>query len=435
MILCLFIFFPMLPDAQEPPESLINILYRLSFDQELYQAAQIIGVSTWDKHLLPFPPEDTWLYSLQYHLSNIASISRVFMNTAEYDPFAFANEKGIPVFVDIEIGGDIGVPDIEVRYTIQEVFAKSHTIRKSYRADFPSEYDLLSFFWAQLVVDVENFVAGRLSPPLTIRGAAHSLVYGIADTPLVLPEEGVLNMPVYLPRTFQWKMVNPGYYTRTGTFFADKDNTELTLPQERFSSFSLDLGLFMGRFPDLWFSWYEPSCHWVFSVGIQQQAFGLFLSEPGTDSSFSTQPLLMPGLSALYRFYNSDKPYSPTFFLSAVLFMRINYADFHFEDLTVGGTDFGGLHTDDLIWTILPAGLAFDNFSPVSFGLSAGYNWESRSGFSFFFEGGAAFYFLGSDYRNSPSKGSSDAGILQFFLGDALYIEAPTFRFGLRYRF
>ncbi|MDR2149704.1 MAG: hypothetical protein LBO67_02565 [Spirochaetaceae bacterium] len=435
VICCLFICSPTLTGAQEKPESLIDILCRLSLDQEFYQAAQLIGVSSWDKRLLPFPLEDMWLYSVQYHLSNIAAVSQVFINTSTHDPFAFADEKGIPVFVDIEISGDIGIPDIEVSYTIREVFAQSHRVRKSYRTDFPSEYDLLSFFWAQLVIDLENFILDRLSPPLTIRGPAQSLIYGFTENPLVMPDEGVLSIPVYLPRTFQWKMVKPGFYTRTGTFFADKEHTVLNLPQDMYRLFSFDLSLFMGRFPELWFSWYEPSCHWIVSIGMQQQVFGLFLSEPGMDSSFAAHPLIMPGVSALYRFYQSEKPYAPTFFLSAALFMRINYADFHFEDLTINGTDFGGLHTDDLIWNIIPAGLRFDDFSPMNLGLSAGYNWETRFNFSFFFEVGAAFYLLGSDYRNADTKGSSDPGILQYFLGDILYLEAPTFRFGLRYRF
>lgn len=434
IILCFCIMFQVQSAAQEQPAGMVNILYRLSFDQDFYREACIIGVETWDKRFLPFPPEDTWLYSVQYQLSDSDAVSRVFMSTAASDPFTQAGEHGIPVFVDIQISGDTSIQDVEVNYSIQEVLAKSHTVRKSYRASFPTEYDLLSFFWMQLVVDVESFISETFRPLFTISGPAQAIVYGITDEPLVLPDEGFLNLQVHLPNTFKWKVVKDGYYTRTGVFFADRNRTFLELPEEPLRSFSLDLGFFMGRFPELWFTWYEPSCYWAFSVGFQQQIFGLFLSDPSTDSSFLAQSLIMPGVSVLYRFYNSDKPYSPTFFVSASMFMRINYENFHFEDLTFKGTDFGGMHTDTLIWTIIPAGLRFDDFSPVNLGLSAGYNWEIRLGFSFFFEIGAAFYFLGKDFRDSPSKGACDAGMIQSFLGDFLYIEAPTFRFGVRYR-
>jgi hypothetical protein len=439
----------------------IIVLYRLSIDEAFYEDARIIGTDAiWDTSSSILPEKEVWHSSLKYNLENTSLVATALQNTEFFDPIEQAAALGIPLFVDVFISGDLTVPDIEVNYSIRELFAESHTTKQSYRTTFPTEQDLLSYFWIQLTMDVEAFIETIFKPPLILYGPPGAMVYGFTETPLEIPETESISLKVPMPGTYLWEIEYPLYHTESGVFFADQDHTELTLPHNKQYRYSVEMGLFMARFPELWMSWYL-SPYWSLGVGIQQQSLGLFPAETGT---LSAQPLFMTGLSATYRFYNK-RPYSPQLYLSGTVFLRFDHSDFHFEDLELKGIHFGDLtidgfesdhitsegsgepfktdpitikdiHSNDIVLEkIVPVGIRFDDFSPVNIMFMAGYNWETRFRLSFFAELGLSLYLLGSSYKDSPSKGRTDPGFAQIFLGDVLYLEFPCVRLGVRFLF
>jgi hypothetical protein len=187
-------------------------------------------------------------------------------------------------------------------------------------------------------------------------------------------------------------------------FFADVDHKSLSLPRQPFYPVTVDFGFLMGRFPEFWISWSPKSYGFFFSAGLQQQVFGLDLAHTTAPlkTSFSAQPLIVPGLFIAYRFPMGE-PYIPKPYVGGAVLPRFDYED-------------GPM----------------DKFSPVEIMLTLGYDWESPALFRLYVEIGASMYFLGESYKDSPSKGSRDPGFLQAFVKDALYFEAPIIRIGLR---
>jgi hypothetical protein len=197
-----------------------------------------------------------------------------------------------------------------------------------------------------------------------------------------------------------------------GIFLVHRDNTALELPRRRIYPTSIDVGLFLGRFPEIWVSRYLQRNGMFFSIGLQQQQFLLFPRSRGEalETSFNSLPLLMPGAALGYRFRpvfhpenEGDKNYLPRPYLSLALFLRCNYEK-----------------------------KSFDDFSPFSVTFSAGYDWAMPFKIHLFIELGAAFYILGEDYKNSRSKGTGDQGFIQQVLNGAAYFEFPSFRAGLK---
>jgi hypothetical protein len=110
----------------------------------------------------------------------------------------------------------------------------------------------------------------------------------------------------------------------------------------------------------------------------------------------------MPGLAAGYHF-KTGEPYIPKLFFEVSAQVRIDYVKH-----------------------------CFDDFSPLSVMAFLGYDWETSLHVSLFAELGAAAYILRYGHRNSVSKGTEDAGFLQVILGDAIFIELPTFNLGVK---
>jgi hypothetical protein len=178
----------------------------------------------------------------------------------------------------------------------------------------------------------------------------------------------------------------------------------------------VDLALTQGVFPDFWLSYRRQSYGWRFSLGVQQQAFGIGLQHNTTplETSFNARPLIMPGFQAAYRLKTA--PYSPQLSLAASLSLR-----FKAKALSARKG-----HEE---------GPEFDDFSPIGIALSAGYDWEMPAKYHFFLfaEVGASLYFLRPGYADSTSKGTRDGPFFQKLLGDAAYIELPLIRFGARF--
>jgi hypothetical protein len=324
------------------------------------------------------------------------------------------------------VSGNLTDGTAAVRYTFTDLFSSLHTLDKTFTEAIPTEDDLLLYYWLPVKTDLGAFIKPILKPLFTLYAPAGATVSGFAAEPFVIPESGSMPFVLPLPGVYKWTMSHEKYVTRTGVFFADKDKHELTLPVQKFYPSSLDIGLFQARFPEIWYTRDSRISGWFFSVGLQQQAFG-FVSKSGGASgesplqtSFAAVPLIMPGIAAGYRF-KTQEPYIPKLYLQGVLQARINYTRVIKEDADWESWWWDNFRQD---W--------FDDFSPASLSFYIGYDWETPLFLKLFVEAGVAVYFLRDGYTSSVSKGMHDKGFLQHVIGDAISIELPSFRLGLK---
>jgi hypothetical protein len=306
--------------------------------------------------------------------------------------------------VDINITGDIDTAGISVHYTIRELFSSLNVFENTFDEHIPLVEDLLTFFWLPLTSDLDGFIKKIVNPPLIINGLAGTLLYGFGDEPITIPDSGTLSIKTPMPATYRWETRLKNQAIRRGVFIADWEHQVLDLPVQRFYPTSIDIGLYQSRFPGFWVTRYLKSYGWFFSIGLDQQLFGLFLknNQEPLATSFNSRPLIMPGLAGGYRFFVS-KPRIPQPYAMGSVFFRYNYDK---------------KKTDD--------------FSPAGFTLSVGYDWETSIYVRFFADLGFSFYFLSNDYKDSLSKGTGDPGLLQPVLGGKIYLEIPSFRIGLK---
>jgi hypothetical protein len=328
-----------------------------------------------------------------------------------------AVSAGIPVFLDIRIGGSINRPFVEVDYGFRDLFNAAHEQTGHFEVEIPTEGTLFSWFWLNLAEELNNFMAEIIKPPLEIRGypGTRITIAGITgrtkgSQPLTIPPSGSLFIDVPIPFTLSWEAVHTRYVSTRGVFLSTQDAHLLELRQRRHYQFSVDLALTQAVFPDFWLSYSRQSYGWRFSLGLQQQAFGIALRDSGAplETSFNALPLIMPGIQAAYRL--TTDAFRPQLSFGAALSLRFKAKR---------------ERTDN----------PFDDFSPLGLSLCAGYDWEMPAKYHFilFAELGASLYVLRPGYENSSSKGTRDFMFFQQLLGNVLYVELPLIRLGVRF--
>ncbi|MDR1176813.1 MAG: hypothetical protein LBK83_15225 [Treponema sp.] len=391
----------------------VDVLYRFRIDEDFYFLASEAGVYVWDEYAGPFPDRDYWDYSIRCILGNVSNTARVRPSSAYYygdddgaGLQAQAAREGYFVTVDIFLDGEIDVvnPHARARYTIRDSFNPFHTVENVIDESIPTEADLIAYYWISLANDLEEFIRPIIRPELLITGPPGAQITGITPNVLTIPPSGQMSLYVPMPATYDWEMTHWNYAVRKGTFFADRDRRVLTLPQQRFNHFSIDLTLLQARIPELDVSFALRSYGWFFSLGLGQQIFGLALTDDNTPlrTSFNTLFLLEPRVGLGYRF-RMNEPKIPKPYLRCLVSFRLDYEK-------------GG----------------FDSFSPFGLSPSAGYEWEIDPHFRLFGDIGFGLYVLGQDYKKSVSKGFEDSGYAQKKMADFLYFEAPQLRFGLK---
>jgi hypothetical protein len=404
-------------DVPEYLNGSVDILYRFRIDEDFYFLASEAGVYVWDSYAGNFPSKEFWAFSIESYLNGSDTIAHVFRydnETDAADPLADAAARNIPVFVDIYVSGNLTDGTATVRYTFTDLFSSLHTLDNTFTEAIPTGDDLLLYYWLPVKTDLSAFIKPILKPLFILYAPAGATVTGFTNEPLVIPESGSMSFALPLPGVYKWTMSHEKYVTRTGIFFADKDKHELALPIQKFYPSSLDIGVFQACFPEIWYTRKFRTSGWFFSVGLQQQAFGFVSKSAGASgesplqTSFAAAPLIMPGVAGGYRF-KTQEPYIPKLYLQGVLQTRINYSH---------------IMKKGLDW--------FDDFSPASLSLYIGYDWEMPAFLNLFVEAGAAIYFLRGGYKSSVSKGMHDKGFLQQAIGDAIYIELPCFRLGIK---
>ncbi|MDR2483546.1 MAG: hypothetical protein LBD08_07960, partial [Treponema sp.] len=351
----------------------VDILYRLTIDEEFYLLGREAGVYIWDAYAGPFPVWDYWDYSFRNALGSVSNAARLLPcdkadGADEQRLRAEAAAKGVPVIIDVRVDGVVNSdnPRTTVSYTILDAFNRLRRLDKTLDMAIPTEPDLFTHYWINAAADLEAFIEPILRPKLLITGPVGAVVRGVTEEALVIPEPGALEVDAPMPAVFRWEMSHWNYAERQGLFFAERDHFHLDLPRQPFHHFSVDAALFQGRIPEADLSFSLKSYGWFFSLGLTQQVFGLALQDDAgaLETSFSVRPLFVPRIGAGYRF-PSREPRIPKLYLRALGGLRLDYQR-------------GG----------------FDQFSPFSLAAAAGYDWELTSHFRLFFEAGLGLYIL-----------------------------------------
>ncbi|MDR0643989.1 MAG: hypothetical protein LBG05_03600 [Treponema sp.] len=414
----------------------VNVLFRFNIDSDFFLLAQAAGGMVWQNYTGSFPDKEFWNYSIEFFLSNVENVAQVLRYTDDSedgDLVAEASERKIPIFIDIYVTGDINTGKLTVRYLIRELFSELNVIEKTFVERAPREDDLLVYFWLPVAVDLENIIKSSLKPQFIVKGPPGAQVSGIFAGTFTIPDSGTIGFDISMPATFLWEMSHKKYAKRKGVFYVDKDNNILDLPRQRFFPTSIDAGLFQGCFPEFWISRHTQN-GWFFSLGVQQQIIGLFAADTDGQplkTSFNNRTLIMPGFATGWHALSLEKPYIPQLYFQFTAMMRLNLERIGKNNTSLPSfnNSWNGYWED---WGKMFETSWFDDFSPFSFALAVGYEWETPLRLKFFVEIGVSAYILTSYYEKSESKGLEDSGFIQEIVGDSVYFELPVFKAGIR---
>lgn len=372
----------------------VNVLYRITFDDNFYFIAQAAGPYLWGDSVGPIGAQEAWYLSLEATLGNMPYIAQALRIAPDMDPLQLGITIGVPLVLEIQVSGSIDLAEVSIAYQIREIFTEVGSIHRQFTHTIPRQEDLFAYFWLSIAGELDAFAQRVLKPLVEIRGRKGTWVSGFTPSPQEIPDSGSLFLPVPMPGTFRWKALHKRYVPLEGIFLARQEQPVLELNQRRFYPFSVDLGLVQGRSPELWFSW-QPNYHgWRLRVGLQQQVLGIGYFSPGDSPEIDSRSLWLPGVAVAYRL-PIPQSYAPQLFVAATLVGRLYDAS-------------GVLR--------LHLGSAL---------LSLGYDWEIPWGFRLFFE-------LGLGFSLQEGFVSADRGnLFQFTLGDAGYLELPRFRLGI----
>ncbi|MDR0630008.1 MAG: hypothetical protein LBG24_10300 [Treponema sp.] len=373
----------------------VNVLYRIIFDENFYFVAQAAGPYLWGDSVGPIGAQEAWYLSLEATLGNMPHIAQALRLAPDVDPMQLGIAIGVPLVLEIQVGGSIDRAEVSIAYQIREIFTEEGSIHRQFTHTIPRQEDLFAYFWLSLAGELDTFALRVLKPLVEIRGRTGTQVSGFTPSPQEIPDSGSLFLAVPMPGTFRWKALHKRYVPLEGIFLASQEQPVLELKQRRFYPFSLDLGLVQGRSPELWFSWQPNYQGWRLRIGLQQQILGIGYFSPLDSPEIDNRSLWFPGVEVAYRL-PIHKSSVARLFVAVTLMGRL-YDVYDFLSLRLGSAL-----------------------------LSLGYDWEIPWGFRLFVDLGLGF---------SPQEGfvlGDRDNLFQITLGDTGYLEIPRFRLGIR---
>lgn len=281
----------------------------------------------------------------------------------------------------------------------------------------PTERDLADFWWIP-VVDAAEAALPMVSrtlvriegfPGTTITGQAGKHRGGLPEGPLVIPDSGVLDVPLRVPGTYPWRATSAGAYPERGYFGALEQGASLVIPRRPIRPWSLEAGLYMGQFPDVWAMHSFGNDQWFLRLGLTQFLFGLYLVDEQyqeqTPSAILSMPLLQPGAGVGGYFLPKDAYLRP--YWSADIFARL---------LFLSG--------------VSPQ---FDPIAPMGTTAALGAEWGIAERAAVFIELGAALYPFCDGFLMAASRSGYDSGPMAIVYGSVWFLELPVLRIGARF--
>jgi hypothetical protein len=281
----------------------------------------------------------------------------------------------------------------------------------------PTERDLAEFWWIPVADAAEaalpkvkkTLVRIEGTPGTMITGQSGKDRSGLGELDLVIPESGVLEIPLRVPGTYPWRATSKGAYPERGYFGALEQGASLSIPKRPLRRWTLESALFMTQFPDFWAAWRFAEDRLYVRTGFTQFLAGLYLvrEEYGEETPpvILSLGLVQPGAGFGGYFLPSDAYVRP--YATATLFTRI---------------------------VILPQTFPrLDPISPLGTSLMLGAEWKATPRTAVFLELGTAFYPFCDGFLMAASAGTEDGGPVSTVWGGSWFLEGPIMRFGARF--
>jgi len=281
----------------------------------------------------------------------------------------------------------------------------------------PTERDLADFWWIP-VIDAAEAALPMVSktlvriegfPGTIITGQAGKHRGGLPEGPLVVPDSGVLEVPLRVPGTYPWRATSAGAYPEHGYFGALEQGASLVIPRRPIRPWSLEAGLYMGQFPDFWVNRSFGDDQWFLRLGLTQFLFGLYLVdeqyEEQTPSAILSMPLLQPGAGLGGYLLPKDAYLRP--YWSADIFARLVF-----------------------LQHVSPR---FDPIAPMGTTAALGAEWGITERAAVFMELGTALYPFCDGFLMAASRSGYDTGAMAIVYGSVWFLELPVLRIGARF--
>lgn len=281
----------------------------------------------------------------------------------------------------------------------------------------PSTRDVADFWWIPVVDAAEaalpsvskTLVRIEAYPGTVITGQAGKQRTGLAEGPLVIPDEGFIEIPLRVPGTYPWRATSAGAYPEHGYFGALEQGASLVIPRRPIRPWSIEAGLYMGQFPDVWAVRSLGNDQWFLRLGLTQFLFGLYLVDeqylvPAPPAIISL-PLVLPGVGFGGYLLPKDAYLRPFWY------------------------------TDIFARLLLLSGVSprFDPIAPMGAGAVLGADWAIAGRATIFVELGAAFYPFCDGFLMAASRSGYDSGPMMIMYGSVWALELPVLRIGARF--
>ncbi len=264
----------------------------------------------------------------------------------------------------------------------------------------PTERDLTDFWWLPVVEAVEQALPSLKKPMVSISAKPGTVVQGLSEEPLVIPDAGRVELSLRVPGTYPWRATVTGAYPERGVFDALEHGAGMVITNRPLRNWAVELGMHMIQYPDIYGSWRFGDDRFFLRFGLSQFLAGLYLGDATNDSGewgFASSPLIQPGLGLGAYLLPPDFTIRP--YLSVSAFTRI------------------------IVSQYVP--LALDPIGPFGTSAVAGAEWALAERLAMFIELGANFYPCPDGQLFAASRGQEDSGPMS-----TMYM--PLFRFGAR---
>jgi len=362
---------------------------------------------------VPFVNEsETWTAAFDSAIGRSKRVSAVKRSDAEGDLIAQATRAGYQVAASVSVLLETGSDTASAKYRLVDVLSRKIMAENIITAPIPYINELSETFWIPLIVELEKITATERHSYIRVRAEPGTVLHGFGTAPLTVGTEGEISIDTFVPGTYSWRAVRRHTQTQTGVFTAVEEDARLVISPKWLKRWSLESGMVMAQFPDVWFGAANVYNRFFFRIGIEQYLFGFYFPTEDSPESYSSSivslPMVMPGLTAGMYFGNTAQFIRP--YLSASAFIRYN------TDLDV-----------------------VDPVGPLAARLAAGFDWRMKPAIALFGELGGTFY-PGANgpllvaSRGTAESGSSDSSGATFFIyGGNYFLELPTFRLGARF--
>ena len=281
----------------------------------------------------------------------------------------------------------------------------------------PTERDLAEFWWIPLTTAAEEAL-GRVArtlvriegqPGTTITGRTGKDRGGLAEGVLVIPDTGFMEVPLRVPGTYPWRATTAGAYPESGYFGALEQGAVLTIPYRPIRRWTIEAGMAMLQFPELWVHWSLRDDAFYLRAGFAQYLLGLYLVreeyELESPPVILSLPMILPGIGAGAYLLPSDAFVRP--YLTATAFARL---------------------------MLMEEAFGLDPVAPLGLTLAAGAEWRAFPRVAIFVDLGLAWYPFADGFLMAASRGTDDGGAMMFLDLDSSFLEFPMLRVGARIR-